>query len=174
MTSYASVANSTLARGVARKLYTQSGWWSAPPFDPTMIIMSLMVNAASGTKRCCLDLAPVVVRRIRFASSRSPPTLPSLARNSAMTRALKSRQYSEFFGCFTFPFPLCPVELTSTLRGRSHLHYQNLYGQRGRQVIEIISALFRAKLWASTLICGLNGSFASSSRSEDVRSLTDK
>ena len=53
------------ARGLARRLCTQSGFVSAPAFEPMMIILPSMVRYASGASRGWPDLAPVVVSNSR-------------------------------------------------------------------------------------------------------------
>src|SRR5205085_1635359 len=89
-TSTVSVPTSTVAEGLARRLWYQAGFVGAPPLEAKITIRPPSGMYIRGVVRRCPLLAPVLVSSRTGAPSNEPPTLPSLARNSSMIARLNS------------------------------------------------------------------------------------
>ncbi len=90
MTSKVSVPTSTRASGCALRLWNQSGLVSAPDLDAKTASPSPTAWYIIGLTRSWPLLAPVLCSNSRGAPANDPPTLPSLARNSAMTLSFQA------------------------------------------------------------------------------------
>src|ERR1700722_6805893 len=99
---------SALTRGWARRLWYQSGLVGAPPLEANTARPSPVSWYIMGLTRGWPLLAPTVCSSSRGAPSKLPPTLPPLARNSAMillfqssasVTVISSRCWAALLGC---------------------------------------------------------------------------
>src|SRR5450631_1809312 len=86
----ASLPTSTVTVGFFTRLRYQSGSVSAPDLDAKTTRSPPARRYIIGLVYERPDVRPVVVRSSTGAPSKFPPTLPSLARNCAMTLAFQS------------------------------------------------------------------------------------
>src|SRR2546422_5057638 len=115
-TSKVSVPTSTRARGLARRLWHQSGLTGAPPLDANTARRSPSAWYITGLTRTSPLLAPVLCSNSNGAPSNGPPTLPALARNSSMIFSFQSLAMT---GATTLTRQLFPVEQVEQLLGRT-------------------------------------------------------
>ena len=78
------------ASGFAMRLWYQSGFVGAPPFDAKTTYVSPSRRYARGFVRRVPVLAPVWVSNSNVRPSNGPPTRPSFARNSWMMPVFQS------------------------------------------------------------------------------------
>src|SRR5215831_3153661 len=90
VSSTVSVPISARTRGLASRLWYQSGFVGAPPLEANTAKPSPTAWYIIGLTRSWPVLAPTVCSSRSGAPSNGPPTLPSLARNSAMILLFQS------------------------------------------------------------------------------------